>query len=354
MRPLPSVPRDGKGPNDDRPAGSRPHEVHGDMEMNYIRRMVSQALVAVALMSSGASAQAADFPAHTVSIVVPYPAGGGTDILARKMAKILSEHWRVPVVVENVAGAEGLIGTERVLRAPADGYTMLFQISQMMLWKKTLPASRVDVLKDFRYVSKIQTSPLAFGVSPKIPVKTFGEFVQWCKANANGCAWGSGSTYAQLIGRQLMDIVGLRASPNIPYKGTAPMMTDVAGGHIAMAVPAVTSSLPQIKGGLFHLLAVGSDKRSTLAPEVPTLRESGYAVHGETWYGMLVAKGTPQQAFDKIVEGIQFASRDASLVAQIRNDGGDPIFSSPAAFEEDVKRESQQLDVLLDKYWDQN
>jgi len=307
-------------------------------------------MLAAAGLSGPGLAQAA-FPERAVTIVVPYPAGGGTDTVARKLAQTLSGYWKVPVVVENSPGAEGLIGTERVLRMPADGYTLLFQISQMMLWKKTMPNSKVDALNDFRYVSKIQTSPLAFGVSPKLPVKSIKEYVQWCQSQQEGCAWGSGSAYAQLMGRQLMDVAGVSDAVNVPYKGTAPMMTDVAGGHISMAVPAVTSSLAQIKGGLFHLLAVGSDKRSGQVPDVPTLVESGYDVHGETWYGLLVSKDTPQDAFDGIVSGIRHASQDRELIERIKGDGGEPVFSTPEAFAQEVRDESRRLDTLLDKYW---
>lgn len=303
-------------------------------------------------IASSASAWAAPFPSRPVTIVVPYSTGGGTDTLARRMAKTLSGHWHVPVIVENIPGADGLIGTERVLRKPADGYTLLLQVSQIMMWKKTQPNSHVDIPRDFRFVSEIQTSPLAFGVSPTLPVKSLGEFVQWCKANAKtACSWGTATDYGRLIGMQFMDEAGLKDAANIPYKGTAPMMTDVAGNHISMEIPSIASSLAQIKGGLFHLLAVGSEKRSAFAPDVPTLKETGYSERGKDWYGMLVAKGTPRQAFDTIVEGIKFASKDASLVEQIRVMGGEPVFSSPQEFERDVEHESKQLNQLLNKYW---
>lgn len=309
----------------------------------------AQCLAATALLVSGAAHAA--FPERSVTVIVPYPAGGGTDTVARKLARVLAEQWKVPVVVENAAGAHGMIGSERVLRAPADGHTLLFQISQMMLWKKIMPDGKVDALRDFRYVSKIQTSPLAFGVSPKLPVKSFQEYVQWCKDGKGRCDWGSGSAYAQLIGSQLMDVAGIPDAVSIPYKGTAPMMTDVAGGHIAMAVPAVTSSLGQIKGGLFRLLAVGSEQRSSQVPDAPSLSELGYDVRGETWYGLLVHRDTPQAAFDVIVAGVRQASQDKDLVAQIRGEGGEPVFSDTETFTREVMEESRRLDALLDKYW---
>jgi len=317
---------------------------------------VSTAFAVMPLLMSGVllapQSVAASFPNRPVTVMVPYPAGGGTDTLARKLAKSLSDYWKVPVVVENAGGAEGQIGTQKVLNAPADGYTLLFQLSQMLLWKKTVPNNKINALEDFRYVSKIQTSPLAFGVSAKNPAKSLDEFVQWCKSEeTRNCSWGSGSAYAQLIGKQLMDVAGLKSAVNIPYRGTAPMMTDVLGQHIAMAVPAVTSSLAQVQGGTFRILAVGSDKRSAQVPDVPTLAELGYPVHGETWYGLLVSKNTPQPVFDSIVQGIQAVSKDEALLTQIRQEGGEPIFSSPEVFQQQVEKESEILDVLLDKYW---
>jgi tripartite-type tricarboxylate transporter receptor subunit TctC len=297
------------------------------------------------------AAALAAYPDKPVTIIVPYPAGGGTDTVARKLARTFSLRWKTSVIVENVPGAEGLVGSERVLRAPADGYTLLFQISQMMLWKKTMPQARVNAVDDFRYVSKIQTSPLAFGVSPKLGVKTLADYVTLCKSGRAECSWGSGSAYAQLIGKQLMDVAGIPNAINIPYKGTAPMMTDVAGGHITMAVPAVTSSLGQIQGGLFQLLAVGSDRRSSQVPNAPTLAESGYKIHGETWYGLLVAKKTPQAVVDELAAAVSDAAKDTDLVAQIRHDGGEPVFSNTEDFTRDVIQESKQLESLLDKYW---
>lgn len=311
--------------------------------------ILAAALSVLTLAATGTACAA--YPEKPVTIIVPYPAGGGTDTVARKLARTFSLRWKTSVIVENVPGAEGLVGSERVLRAPADGYTLLFQISQMMLWKKTMPQARINAVEDFRYVSKIQTSPLAFGVSPKLGVKTLADYVTLCKSGRTECSWGSGSAYAQLIGKQLMDVAGIPNAINIPYKGTAPMMTDVAGGHIAMAVPAVTSSLGQIQGGLFQLLAVGSDRRSSQVPNAPTLAESGYNIHGETWYGLLVAKKTPQAVVDELAAAISEASRNPDLVAQIRHDGGEPVFSSAEDFTRDVIQESKQLESLLDKYW---
>ena len=318
------------------------------MSMNRI--LAVPVLACTAAILAPAAAQAA-FPDRPVTIVVPYPAGGGTDTLARQLALALSRHWNASVIVQNVPGAEGLIGSQHVLRQPADGYTWLLQITQMLLWKKTIPGNNVNVLDDFDFVSKLQTSPLAIGVSAKAPVKTFGDFVKWCKSKKPNCSWGTATSYGQLVGGQLMDAAGLANATNIPYKGTAPMLTDAIGGHIDMAIPSLSSELAQARGGLFRLLAVGSSAPSPFAPEVPSLQQLGFDVHAEDWYGILTRKGTPQPVLQAIEAGIQAVSKEPALLAAIKNTGSQPVFSSSAQFTREVRQESKLMDQLLAKYW---
>lgn len=308
-------------------------------------------LACAAAVLPPSNASAAGFPEHAVTIVVPYPAGGGTDMLARQLANALSKYWKVSVIVQNMPGAEGLIGSQHVLREPADGYTWLLQITQMLLWKKTLPDNNVNVLADFDFVSKLQTSPIAFGVSAKSPAKTFAQFVQWCKSKKPNCSWGTATSYGQLVGGQLMDMAGLKNATNIPYKGTAPMLTDAIGGHIDMAIPSLSSGLAQAKGGLFRLLAVGSSKPSPFAPDVPSLQQIGFDVHAEDWYGILAKKGTPPPVLKAMESGIMAVSKDPALLAAIRNTGSQPVFSSSEQFTREISQEAAAMDRLLDKYW---
>jgi tripartite-type tricarboxylate transporter receptor subunit TctC len=303
-----------------------------------------------AALLAPAHASASGFPEHSITIVVPTTAGGGTDTLARQVARALSEYWKVPVVVQNIPGAEGLIGSQRVLREPADGYTWLLQITKMLLWKKTMPGNGIDVLADFDFVSKLQTAPMAFGVSSKLPVKTFPEFIQWCKAKKPNCSWGTATAYGQLIGRQLMDIAGLKNTINIPYKGTTPMLTDTIGGHVDMAIPSLSSGMAQARGGLFRMLAVASAQPSPFAPDVPSLKQMGFDVQAEDWYGILTKKGTPQPVLDAIEAGIKAVSKDPALLRAIRSTGSEPVFDSSKEFTRDVAQEIKLLDTLFDKY----
>jgi tripartite-type tricarboxylate transporter receptor subunit TctC len=309
---------------------------------------ISFAVAVLTMASQAASAQS--FPTRAVTMIVPYPAGGGTDTVARSLARALSARWNQPVVVENVSGADGLIGTRRMLQMPADGHTILVQVNQMLLWPSTMPTAKVEIDKSFRLVTKLQNSPMAFGTSTKFPGTTLKEFLAWCKTNNPPCTVGAATAFGNLMGRQLMDLAGVGSAVFVPYKGTAPMMTDVLGGHVTMGLPSTAFAIPHIERGTFKILAVGSQKRFHLLPNVPTLAEQGYNVNADTWYGMMVAKETPQAAFDAIVSSVKAVSKDSALLASIHTNGGQPIFNSPEEFEAEVRQELQLLRPILQKY----
>ena len=296
-----------------------------------------------------AHAQGAPWPTKTISMIVPYPPGGGSDALARALGQAMGERWGQSVIVENVAGADGIIGTQKVIRAPADGHTILLQVNQMLLYKAAQP--NLNLMDDLKLVSMVQHSPLSFSVSTKFPGKTIAEFVAYCKTAKPACSWASATKYGQLIGNQFIDAAGLKGLViNAPYKGPAPMMTDLLGGHITMALPAVASGLPHYKSGGLRFLAVGSAERFKLMPNIPTLVESGYQVFGDSWYGLMVSKDTPQPVFNAIVEAVKAVSTNPALLASIESNAGQPVFSSPERFAADVAKESAYLNGLLTKY----
>jgi len=304
----------------------------------------------VALCAFGAT-QAQTFPNRTVTIVVPYPPGGGTDTVARSLAVALATHWGQSVIVENFSGADGMIGTQRVQRAAADGYMILMQVNQMLLSKNQAGGNAID---DFRLLSKIQTSPLSFVVPGNLPVTNFAEFTNWCKGNAKSCSWASATKYGHLIGRQLMGDAGLKDALQVSYKGTAPMINDLVGGHVKLALPAVPTALPLHRNGQLKVLAVGSTRRFPALPEVPTLVESGFQVFGESWYGLMVHKDTPEAVFNRIVEGVRVAAKDERLNTAIDKAGGVAVFGSPAEFKDDVRKEIEYLDGIAARYPDRS
>jgi tripartite-type tricarboxylate transporter receptor subunit TctC len=311
-------------------------------------RSASALAAALALVAGPASAQV--FPSRTVTIVVPYTAGGGTDTVARSLAQALAGVWGQPVVVENVAGADGVIGMEKVIRSPADGHTILMGISQILLYKAVLPNLKTDPMTDLRLVSKIQHSPLSFVVSAKTPVTTMRELVEHCKSASSPCTWGSATKHTQLIGKQLMDLAGIRDAINVPYKGTAPLLTDVLGNHVTMGIVAVAATMTHHRAGTMRVLNVGSAERFPQVPGVPTLQESGFPILGDTWYGLMVPKDTPPAAYAAIATAVKKVAGDKALLASIEKNGGRALFTDADKAAEEVRLEAQELNALVAKY----
>lgn len=304
--------------------------------------------VAASAPSSG-SAQLA-YPTRPVTIVVPFAAGGGTDTIARRLAQALSGHWKQSVIVENIPGADGLIGTQRVLRSAPDGHLLLMQLNQMLLWKTTLPNARIDIAEDVRLVSKIQHSPLVVVVPAAFPANNLGELFARCRTASTACSWGSATQSGQLAGRQLMEAANLRSAVNVPYKGTTPMITDIVGGHLTLGFVTVAAGAPHVRAGTLKYLAIGSRERFPAAKDVATMAEQGYPVHADTWFGIMVARETPAAVVNAIEAGILSVARDPELLSAIEQSGGAPIFSTARQFQRDVDEESAALAPVVRKY----
>jgi len=203
-------------------------------------------LAAAALVVAGtAAAQSeAPFPNRPVTLVVPYAAGGGTDALSRLLAKDLSVQWGQQVVVENRAGADGWVGTQRVLQQPADGYTMLVQLNSMLLWRWALPEAKFDPATDLKGVTKLAYTPVVALVRGDRPVSTLRQTLEQCRSAEKPCSIGTATVSGQLVARQLADIGNAPKTAIVPYKGTAPMVTDLLGGHIDIALVSATLAVP--------------------------------------------------------------------------------------------------------------
>lgn len=307
-------------------------------------------LVSLASVCAAQLASAQAFPNRTVTIVVPYPAGGGVDAVARSLGQALSRHWAQSVVVANVPGADGVIGTQRVLRAPADGYTMAMSVNQILLWKASMPDAKIEVLKDFRLVTKIVDTPLALGVSSKFPGSNIKEFIAHCQSPQQSCSWGSGTLYSQMIGKQLMDVIGLKSIVRVPYNGTAPLMIDVIGGHVTVGLAPVATQFPHVKNGTLKVFAVLTRDRAGSMPQVPTMEQEGYPVYGTGWTGLMVSRSTPPPIFDAIASAVKAVSANESLRSSIAASGGQAIFNTPEAFEMEVQGEIDYLAPILTKY----
>ena len=274
------------------------------MHRNIRRVLATLVAVSAALAAPFTFAQgAANYPAKPVRLVVPFPAGGTTDILARAVAQKLSEAWGQQVIVDNRPGAGGNIGSELVARAAPDGYTLLMgtvgtHAINPSLYKK-MP---YDHVKDFAPVILVAGVPNVLVVNPSLPVHSVSELIAYAKANPgklNFASSGNG-TSIHLSGELFKTMTGVDMT-HVPYKGSAPALTDLIGGQVQLMFDNLPSSLPFIKAGKLRALAVTSGTRSATLPELPTLAESGLpGFEASSWFGVLAPAGTPRDIVAKL------------------------------------------------------
>lgn len=302
-------------------------------------------------MAVHAFAQQGAWPNRRITIVVPSQPGGGVDGTARLLAKRMSEEWGQAVVVENQGGADGLLGTQRVATAAPDGYTMLMQIPSLLLLRHNARDIGFDPATAFTPVSEVGRTPSAISVSAKLPVRNLQELVAYCKAQATPCSWGSGQQLSYLYGRRLFSVLGLNDLTHAPYKGTAPVITDVLGGHLTIGVTSIAAPLIYHQSGQARILAVNLDRRSTQAPDVPTFREAGlqFPVRG-AWYGLFVPRRTPPEVVAKIEKLVTGMQSDPAAAAAIRVMGAEPVFGTAQDFAAAMQDDEQFLESLVKQY----
>lgn len=310
------------------------------------------ALIALSLATSLALAQSDGFrPNRPVTLVVPYNAGGGTDAAARALARQLGELWKQPVVIDNVAGADGQIGTRRVTDAKPDGYTLLLQVPSLVLIRYKPGFKGTDPLKQLEPVTAVAQSPSTFTVSAKLPVKTMAEFVAYCKKPTTACSMGAGENIGRVLTNQFAAEQGISNLAVANYKGTAPIVTDLIAGTVDGAFLGFSAVLPQHKNGGVRILAIAASKRSPQLPDVPTVAETGFpSFTAETWYGLFVPKGTPAAITQGIAASVREAAKDGALRKTLAAGGAEPVGSSPADFAVQVNADSQRLGSLAQRF----
>lgn len=260
----------------------------------------------VALFAAAGSASAA-WPDKVVRIVVPFAAGGSTDLIARKVAEGLGQRLSANVIVENRPGAGGTVGTEYVARQPADGYTILMGSvsthgSAPCVYSK-LP---YDAIKDFTPLTVVATIPNVMSVNQSVPAKTLQEFVALLKKEPEKYSFASnGQGTSNHLAAELFKTTAGVSMVHVPYRGSGPALIDLVGGQINMMVDVVMTSYPYIKDGKIKALAVTSPQRSPMLPDVPTVAESGYpGYEAMVWFGMLAPAGLPKPLRQKLTDGL--------------------------------------------------
>src|SRR5580704_10943726 len=280
-------------------------------------------------------AMAQPYPAKLVKLVVPQTPGGATDVFARKIGQILSERWRQPVVIENRAGAGGVVGTDVVAKSPPDGYTLLVTYAGSQAINASLyPKLPFDTIKDFQTVATLASTPFILIVNPKLPAKDFAEFIALAKAKPGTLTYassGNGSVN-HLIGEMVKAETGI-SMLHVPYRGVAPAITDVMAGQVDSAFSSVPSVLQMIRGGNVRALAVSSARRVATAPEIPTIAESGIpGFDVNPWWGILAPAGIDMAIVRKINSDVAIALRSREMIDFLATQGAEPLITSPEEF----------------------
>jgi tripartite-type tricarboxylate transporter receptor subunit TctC len=317
----------------------------------YAHLLGAALLLLLALPSYAQQSPAAWKPSRPVSIVVPYAPGGGTDATARAVARRLSEAWGQPVLVENIAGADGLIGTRKVIDARPDGQTLLLQVPSILLMRYQSSLKGVNPVAQLEPVSALAMSPTAVVVSGKLPIKSLAELAAWCRKPGNTCSAGSGENSSKLRAKLFADHYGLHDLAIVNYKGTSPIISDLVAGNLTMAFTGLTAALPLHKTGQLRIVSTNGDQRASAVPEVPTSTEAGWPnAYSVTWYGMFAPKGTPARITTAIATALRESGRFTDVQQAIELAGADPRFSTPAEFNAQIVRDDALLSARAAKY----
>ncbi|MGH8264228.1 MAG: Bug family tripartite tricarboxylate transporter substrate binding protein [Steroidobacteraceae bacterium] len=302
------------------------------MKVPRCRALTLLMLIGTGSMLFGGAAFAQSFPSRTVKIVVPFPAGGSADVIARLVAEKLSREWPQAVVVENRSGVNGGLGADVVTKSPPDGHTILFATSPVFTTNKLLYKNLpYDPDRDFRPLSLAAVAPNVLGIYPKLPVKHLRELIAYAKAHPGELTFASqgNASTGHLTATLFSQLAGVEMK-HIPYRGAAPAWTDVIGGHVAMMWDGIPSILAQIRAGTVRALAVGSRQRSPALPDVPTAIEAGLAnFESESWFATAVSHDTPDELAQTLSQAIAAAIRSPEVSARIVQMGARPVGSTP-------------------------
>jgi tripartite-type tricarboxylate transporter receptor subunit TctC len=301
--------------------------------MNLLARPALICCLVIAAFAATPNASAVDYPVRPIKLVVPYAAGGPTDVLGRLVADYLGRDLKQAVIVENKPGAQGAIGAEAVARADPDGYTLFVAAGSIivlnpMLYKKL----SYDPVKDFRMLALVTDLPVVMEVHPSVPAKTVAEFVAYAKQNPGKLNFGSAGTGGtiHLAGEMFKQMAGIEMT-HVPYKGAGPALTDLLSGNIQVMFDSMGTALPPVKAGLLRPLGVSSTQRSPDLPDVPTIAESGYPDYAvSVWYGIVAPSKLPDEIAQKIGASLDRALNDDTFRASLEKIGF-PVFRPRSA-----------------------
>jgi tripartite-type tricarboxylate transporter receptor subunit TctC len=311
--------------------------------------LLAAALVAgVGLQAAPAAAQ--DYPSRPITLVVPFPPGGSTTIVARIVADKMSEALGQSIVIDNRGGAGGTIGSRAVSKSEPDGYTILLGYSGTLAIGPSLYGNvGYDPRKDFEPIGRIGTAPNTLVVHPSFPVHSVAELIAYAKANPGKVNYGSAGigTVSHVCGEYFANVAGIKLT-HIPYKGTGPAIIDLLGGHIPMAFAPVPATHENTQSGKLRMLAVTSAVRSSLLPDVPTIAEAALpGFEAVLRYGLVAPPGTPRAIIERLNAALNAALASEDVRARLAIDGAEPLPGTPADYGADIDREETQWSKVV-------
>jgi tripartite-type tricarboxylate transporter receptor subunit TctC len=301
-----------------------------------------------ALSLAGRATAQAGYPAKPIRLVVPFTPGGTSDILGRSIGQELSKAWGQPVVIDNVPGAGGSIGSDRVAKAPADGYTLLMgHIGTLAVTPSIYPHLPYDPVKSFAPVAWVARVPNVLAVHPSLPARTVAELVAYARANPGRINYASGGNGS--AAHLAMEYLKLRTHTfmvHVPYRGTSPAVTDVIAGQVQAIFTGAPAVLPFVKSGQLRALAVSSPHRIASLPQLPTVAESGLkelaGFEADQWYGVVAPAGTPPAIVAKLNAQINASLNAPELKSRLLAEGAEAAPATPQAFGELIVRELER------------
>lgn len=309
------------------------------------RRLLIAGAVAASLAAPLTGWAQAPYPSQPIRLIVPFAPGGAVDQTARTLSNALGERLGQPIVVENKPGASGTLGAGELYRAKPDGYTLMLALDSQAVNHHIVKNLPFDTFKDFDYLSLLVTTPQILVTRNDLPPKTIEEFVSYVKAHP-GTAYGSaGTASAGHVNSAQLSILKQLQTTHIPYKGAAPLLTDLLGGHIDFAFAGLSVMLPHVKAGKVKAIAVSSPGRSRQLPEVPAMNESIPGFEFPTWIGLVGPKGLPEPVREKILKAVRDVMHDPQVERRFADNAFDIVNSSPEVFATRVRKDS---DIMAD------
>jgi tripartite-type tricarboxylate transporter receptor subunit TctC len=312
------------------------------------RNFLRLAAAAGALPAAWRFAWAQEYPSRPVRIIVGFPPGGPSDILARLIGQPLAERLGQPVIIENRSGASGNIATEAVTRAPADGHTLLLVVPGNAIADQLYDKLGFNFMRDTAPVAGISNGPLIMEVNPAVPVHTIPEFIAYAKAKPraiNFASPGIGSTI-HLCGELFKMMTGIDMV-HVPYRGNAPAVTDLIAGQVQLMFADTPSSLEHVKSGTLRALAVTSAARAAILPELPTVNEFLPGFEAPNWFGVAAPKDTPHAIIDRLNKEINGILAEPEITARLADLGAAPLTGSPADFGKFIAAEAGKWSKVI-------